>query len=129
MKLILKKSENLDDWYTIELAEHENKYWSEPTEYGSTLMYSGRISDACVEGSAAEMLAIADAIDQHKRVSFKRCAVNYNYNNVEFYSPRNSKKPGSCSHAEASELATKIRLVVLAAKIQLANPELKPIDK
>lgn len=112
MKLTLKKSKYMDDWYTIELAEHENKYWSEPTEYGSTLMYSGRISDACVEGTAEEMLAIADAIDNKTSVSFKRCAVNITYSEVRFRSPRNSKKDGIVSHAEASELAAKIRLKI-----------------
>ena len=76
MKIVLKKSGALDDWYTIERAHHENRQWLEPTGPNSMrLMYSGRISDACVEGTAAEMLEIAKAIKARGSASFKRCAV------------------------------------------------------
>lgn len=110
MKLTLKKSENIDDWYTIELAEHDNKYWEEPTKHGFRLMYSGRISDACVEGPASEMLAIAEAIETNNSISFKRCAVYMTASSAKFESPRNSKQPGIVSHMEAQELASEIRL-------------------
>ncbi len=99
----------MDNWYTIELAEHENKRWEEPTKYGFKLMYSGRISNACVEGTAEEMLAIAEAIEKRSRVSFKRCSVVIDNNSAYFMSPRNSSTSGFCTLAEADELAVEIK--------------------
>jgi hypothetical protein len=109
-RLQLVKCEHLDDWYTIELAEHDGRTWLERT--GSNVMsarYSGRISDADVEGTAAEMLAIAAAIESRKLVSFRRCAVAWEDMNVALWSPRNSQEIGFVSHAEAIELAADIR--------------------
>lgn len=106
--LKLCKSESLDDWFTIERAEHDGRHWMEPTEYGSRLCYSGRVSDACVEGPAAHMLGLAAAILQRGRESFKRCAVDATKEPVKLWSPRNSERPGECSYAEAEALARAI---------------------
>lgn len=110
MKLALRKSD-IEDWYTIELAEHENRMWLEQTAPGCmSLRYSGRISDADVEGTAEEMKAIAEAIEQRSYAEFRRCAVKvHEYDRVEFWSPRNSQKSGVVSMAVANDLARLIR--------------------
>ena len=110
MKIKLVKSENMDDWYTIERAEHDGRVWLEKVSEGaSRLMDSARISDACVKGSAAEMQAIARAIRKREGVSFKRCAVDVlATGRVKFWSPRNSQEPGFTTLAEADELAAQI---------------------
>lgn len=108
-KLILVKG-GMDDWYCIERAEHDGREWLEKVgPNGFALRYSGRISDADVEGTGVEMLAIADAIEARSFVRFKRCAVDARKNPVEFESPRNSERAGTCSLAEADELAKEIR--------------------
>lgn len=112
MKLTLRHCVDMGDWYVIERAEHDGRTWWEPTEYGKRFMTSARFSDADVEGSAEEMLAIADAIERRESVRFKRCAVVATRERVEFESPRNSTRPGFCSLAEADELAREIRAVV-----------------
>lgn len=113
MKLTLRKSECLDDWYVIERSEHDGRTWFEQVEGGvSSVMKSARISDADVEGTAEEMLEIAAAIEQRGVKSFKRCAVDARHPEVEFLSPRNSLKPGRASLADADELATEIRRVL-----------------
>lgn len=113
MKIALVKSDSLGDWYTIEKAEHENRHWMASVDIGGypcmSLMYSGRISDACVEGTAAEMLAIAEAIERREEESFKRCAVDARTDRVEFWSPRNSQRHGIVSREAADELAAQIR--------------------
>lgn len=110
MKLTLTKSDFLDDWYLIERAEHDGRSWLEPIGPNATaLRCSSRFSDADVEGTGAEMLAIADAIERRDRVSFKRCAVNARADPVTFCSPRNSRTDGECSLAEADELVALIR--------------------
>ena len=110
MKIKLVKSEWLDDWYLIEKAEHENKEWIEKTgDNCYSLRCSSRISDADVEGTSAEMLAIAGAIKKRGAVSFKRAAVNCMGDKVEFWSPRNSTTPGTVTLAEADELAKQIK--------------------
>lgn len=70
MKIVLKKSDFLDDWYVIERAHHEGRQWLERTGPNMMkLMDSARISDACLEGGGEQMLAIARAI---KRVPLRR---------------------------------------------------------
>lgn len=106
-----------DDWYTIERANHENKhdlrplYDTEGKQIGSALWYSGRISDADVEGTGEEMQAIADAIENRASVGFKRCAVKF-LGSGEFFlfwSPRNSQEPAVVPVADADDLAREIR--------------------
>jgi hypothetical protein len=67
------------------------------------------MSDADVEGTAEEMIAIADAIDSRAHVSFKRCAVKWTDEHVEFWSPRNSQRRGVVSHEDATLLAGEVR--------------------
>lgn len=110
--LVIRKSEWLDDWYLIERAEHDGREWMEKVEGGMALRKSSRISDADVEGSAAEMLAIADAIDKRTAFYAKRCAVNAEEDQVRFWSPRNSTRPGKSSRDAADALARLIRTVV-----------------
>lgn len=107
-KLTLRKSDWLDDWYVIELAEHDGKVWLEPREHGASLNHSGRFSDADVEGTKEEMLSIAAAIKLRTSESFKRCAVRVNGDDVFFWSPRNSQRQGHVSLAVADELADKM---------------------
>ena len=106
MKLTLQGS---DDWYTIEQAAHSGAVGMAATSYGFALTYAGRISDADVEGSAEEMLSIADAIERRANISHKRCAVSVDGDRVSFRSPRNSQRDGIVSLAEADELAAEIR--------------------
>ncbi len=113
MKVVLRKSEWLDDWYIIERAQHEHRQHLE--QVGSNafaLMCSSRISDADVEGCASEMLAIADAIEERGYSSSKRCAVDARTDRVQLWSPRNSQHPGVITYAEADELAADIRRVL-----------------
>ena len=112
IKLALVK---VGDWYTIERAEHDRLEWyAVGGNECVSLHRSCCISDADVEGDAYEMRAIADAIergaiDGGASVEFKRCAVEIRGDVAEFWSPRNSRKPGLTSLACAMELAAQIR--------------------
>lgn len=109
MKIILVKSDCLDDWFTIERAEHEHRQWFESTGPNSMqFMDSARISDACVEGTAVEMLAIAKAIEARGSVSFKRCEVRVVGDNAFFCSPRNSEEDAEVSLADADAFAAQV---------------------
>jgi len=106
MKIILKKSDWLEDWYTVERAEHEGRQWLEPVGPNSMqFMDSGRISDACVEGTAAEMVEIAKAIKARHWATFNRCAVRVEGERAYFCSPRNSTRDAEVSLADADEFA------------------------
>ena len=114
MKLIVVKL--FDDWYVIERAEHDGRVWLEPTDSGgAALRSSSRFSDADVEGTAAEMLAIAHAIDAGTSARFKRCAVMVHGSHVELWSPRNSTARGVVSLEDGTELAREIREKVVIA--------------
>lgn len=111
MKLKLVKSDVLPDWYLIERAEHDGREWFEEVSPNcSVLRCSARFSDADIEGSLGEMIAIADAIRCRGRIEFKRCAVRFVFNETkaEFWSPRNSQKRGVVSIADADDLADQI---------------------
>lgn len=108
MRLTVRKSDRLDDWWVIERAEHDGRKWMERTEYGMALRCSSRFSDADVEGTAAEMLAIADAIKSRGGAAFGRCSVEVDGDVARFNSPRNSMEDGECTLAEADELAAEI---------------------
>lgn len=122
MKLKITKSDALDDWYVVERADVEAKQWSEPTAYGSRLMVSTRLSDADCEGTAAHMLALADAIAARERWSAKRCGVFWASDGAKFYSPRNSDT-ATCVmvlFADADDLAGQIR-ALLGAVVEAEN--------
>ena len=97
------------DWWTIEWADHANESRLAPTSYGCSLFYSGRVCDADVEGTTAEMLSIAEAIEAEGSVEHRRCSVEWLDHGVELMSPRNSETPGVITHDQARELAADIR--------------------
>ena len=84
----------LDDWYVIERAPSEG--------------HSARFSDASIEGTAEEMLALARAIKARGGFSAKRCAVAVDGEVVAFRSPRNSREDGLVSLVVADALAAEI---------------------
>lgn len=115
--LTLVKGEGIPDWYSIEWAEHENRYWTEERDAGGypyyALCYSGRPSDACIEGTSAEMAAIATAIEQGGSVSFRRCeAISLDNGSYGLSSPRNSQFPAIVTKEQAQHLAAEIRRVL-----------------
>jgi len=111
--LALRKSDALDDWYVIERADHDGREWMEPFKAGgvagAALHCSSRIEPSTdVEGTAAEMRAIAVAIRAGANVSFRRCAVAMAGPAVDLWSPRNSRTPGTVSYTDALDLADAI---------------------
>jgi len=103
----------MGDWFVIERAEHDGRQWLERTgPVRMALRCSSRFSDADVEGTAAEMLAIAEAIEKRGDAYFRRCSVRVEGERVFFASPRNSTTEGECSLAEADDLAREIRATV-----------------
>ena len=110
MKIKLKSSKWSDDWYTIVRAEHDGHQWWESDWHNrKRFMTSERLSpEACIEGDANEMLAVAKAIKKRSPVSFKRVAVHFEPDGVHFCSPRNSDHDAVVSIAEADELADQI---------------------
>lgn len=109
-RLKILKSDQLDDWYLIERAEHDGREWMEPTEHGARFYCSSRFSDADIEGTAGEMLGIAHAIEGRSHFTAKRCAVAVRCaSRVEFWSPRNSTECGTTSRKMADLLAKEIR--------------------
>lgn len=81
-----------DGWYVIEYAD------------------GTRLSDACVEGPATDMLGLADAIERRRDFSEWRCAVTFDGDRVQFYSPRNTTGGyGEVPFAVADALAAEIR--------------------
>lgn len=111
--LTIRKSEAIDDWYVIERKVHDGRVWTEYDRNGDgTLMVSARFSDADVEGTSAEMLAIAEAIFASEATAFRRCAVDARTPQVKFYSPRNSQRPGVVSDTDALALAREIQLLL-----------------
>lgn len=110
MKILLKKSEDLDDWYTIVRAEHDGKYWMDKTEPNiMRFMCSERLSpEACIEGPGKHMIALATAIRNRGIASFKRCAVHFESDGVHFHSPRNSVRDAIVTVEDADGLAEHI---------------------
>ena len=128
-ELVAVPSEGLDDWFVIERAAHDGSSWfvdvngikipPAALHMHSVLGFqcSSRICDADVEGSRAEMQALANAILKGTSVSFKRAAVAYGGANGAFYfwSPRNSRTVARVPKERAVHLANQI-LVVTAPK-------------
>lgn len=108
----------MDDWYTIIRAEHDGREWSERISPTSVrLMCSERLSpEACIEGNREQMLAVANAIQQRKSVSFKRVAVHFSKEGVHFHSPKNSEVDAIVSLEEADELAAQIVAELITIK-------------
>lgn len=117
MKLRFNHCADMGDWYTIVKAEHEGIEEMRPCGPNAMRFYtSERISDACVEGTLAEMLDIAQAIEDRAEDSHKRCAVDATTDRVKFWSPRNSRRPGIVSREDAEDLARQIREVAAATE-------------
>ena len=112
MKLTIRKSDNLADWYLIERAEHDGRTWLERVEGGLAMRASARFSDADVEGTAEEMRDVADAIQRGTYAEHVRCAVDARGDLVLFHSPRNSQTRGIVDHVEAVALAVEIRALL-----------------
>lgn len=89
MALQLRTS-TLENWYVIERAD------------------GGRVSDAQVEGTAEQVLAIAEAITERSSACFKRCAVECAKHYVRLWSPRNSQQPACVGIGDADALAADI---------------------
>lgn len=109
MKLTMRKSVYLNDWYVIERAEHDGRTWPKPIDGGFALCMSSRFSDADVEGDADEMRGIAGAIESGGEYHAKRCAVDATGDVAMFWSPRNSQKRGEVPMSDAVALAVEIR--------------------
>jgi len=107
---VVLHTSDIDDWFTIEHAVHEGKHAMEqiPGMRGIRLTYTGRISDADVEGTAADMRAIAAAIRERGEYITKRCMVDATGERALFSSPRNSMRSASVSLDAADTLATQI---------------------
>jgi hypothetical protein len=107
VNLTLRES-SLSGWYVIERVE---PYIAPEDRFNIIAsMNQSRISDADVEGTAEEMLAIADAIVSGGVASFRRCAVRMLPDGtVAFFSPRNSQRDGVVSRDVAEALAVEIR--------------------
>lgn len=109
MKILLEKSEWLDDWYTIVRAKHDGRQWLERAgSNGMKFMCSERISDACVEGTSEEMMQIAKAIKTRSSASFKRCAVWIKGDIAYFCSPRNSTIDAEVALEDADAFAESV---------------------
>lgn len=107
--LVLVRNEDANwDWWTIERKEHPNKHYVERTDYGTALRYTGRISDADVEGNSEEMMGMADGILNKKGYQANRCAVGIEGESVFFCSPRNSQTRGEVPLKVAEALANQI---------------------
>ncbi len=112
MRLTIRNSGTLDDWYAIERSEHDGREWEESRDGVTHLMDSAMFCDAQIEGTARQMLGIAAAIEIRGSQFFDRCAVIVDGNRVFFENPRNSKRQGECSLAEADALAIEIRAML-----------------
>lgn len=79
--------------YRIERALHDGREWQErsPDGFGVCDCFAYRLEPfTSVEGSAAEMLDLADAVVRRSSEWWKRCAVDATGDVALFWSPRNS---------------------------------------
>lgn len=106
--IVVVTSDFIEDWHTIERAEHDGREWFEETSYGARFMSSARLGNACIEGTTAEMRAIAHAIRTRTSVSFKRVAVRVKAHTAYFQSPKNSEGDTPIALIYADELAAQI---------------------
>lgn len=109
MKIGFVRSNAISNWFTVERTDVKPRFWIERVENElggySQLCSSLRISDADVEGTEAEMIAIARAVIDGQSISFRRCATSTNGDKVMFWSPRNSQHPGEVPREEAVRAA------------------------
>lgn len=118
MKLVLSKSNWVDGWYLIERAEHDGRKWFEQTEPNvMRFMDSARISDACVEGTAGEMLEIAEAIKSRGSYESRRCAVRVEGDTAYFWSPRNSTTEAAIPISDADNFAEQVFAMFRASEV------------
>lgn len=110
--LICRFCDWMEDWFVIDRRDHDHTRWYERTEYGVAVMCSSRISDADIEGTGAEMLAIADAITARSSESFRRCECIHVDGGFELSSPRNSSFAVFVPYTVADMLALDIRAAV-----------------
>ena len=112
-ELILRECEGMTDWFVVDRTNHNNDEWMEPDDERSrSLILSSRISDADIEGSKSEMIALAQAILNGKEFSAKRCAVSSSteVDRVMMWSPRNSQVKAAVLKKPALDLANNIIL-------------------
>lgn len=104
--LTIRRSE-ASDWYVIERLVHDGHVWIEWSNNGrsGSVRASSRIGNADIEGTAAEMRAIAVAVRDRADVSFRRCAAKTVNDGVLLWSPRNSDSPTLVAYPVALELA------------------------
>jgi hypothetical protein len=124
MKLTIRHSDSIEDWYLIERTWHDGRGWLARTEWGSAFCTSARICGAAmgdtpaghsadVEGTGEQMLDIAAAIEGRHAVRFKRCGVDARGDLVAISSPRNGQGIDAyVTHEEALDLAAQIRRLV-----------------
>lgn len=116
ISLKCEQSHSLRDWYLIVVDGLPKLSWLQKeisSDRDNAISYSRihdirRISDACVEGTKAEMLSIAVGIKTKQPVEYRRCAVDFEYDNAYFWSPRNSAFMGEVSYEAALQLANQI---------------------
>ena len=113
--LALRKSDLADDWFVIEWAQHARRLELREIPGGHALWSSARMSDADVEGTGAEMRAIAEAILAGGGAQFRRCAADVDHGDaVRVWSPRNSTEAGVVHIDDARDLARHILATVPA---------------
>ncbi len=111
IKLILLDYEN--DWYVLSREEHDGKEWWEQRQNCQCWMMSRRLEPTTdVEGTGFEWLRIAEAIENNKTASFKRCEAEPCDIGYLLSSPRNSREPVLIDHESAKYLAAQIRTML-----------------
>lgn len=108
LTVVTGEGEVMVDWWVLEKVGVERRSWLERTEYGAALCISTRLGNADVEGTSAEMLALAAAIRSGGMASFTRCAVKTTPDGVEVHSPRNSLDEPLVTKRAAETLASAI---------------------
>jgi hypothetical protein len=68
-----------------------------------------RLNGASIEGTRAEMLALAEALGSRRDYAAKRCAVRWDYDGALVSSPRNSISPTVLHGGDVTALAQAIR--------------------
>lgn len=108
-------ADSIPDWWIIERRHHRHEYKIEQHDGYQSMLWSGRVSDADIEGTSEEMRWIAGAITARKSIGFNRCAVDAtNTDGVRLWSPRNSQEVAIVSFDVADELARQIAKGVTA---------------